>query len=219
MLSWAALYLGGIHPALALVPIVPFIPHSARDLRLFDPGEPTRARHPESVRTLVGNARAVRLALLRFSNAGVALEGLDQARIIVLIDPSRGKAHRHPALFGPRASSWADAFRRGCEWPIWQSIGIVASIGFTVSLFFATAAFSRKGRRSRRREDGRATEASQRRRWRSWSFPGRSAGAVPLRLSGMNRRAGSNDFRFESCAHDSMWTGRLSASSTNTWFC
>src|SRR5918992_626109 len=28
-LSWAALYLGGFHPALALVPFVPFMPHSA----------------------------------------------------------------------------------------------------------------------------------------------------------------------------------------------
>src|SRR5688572_11120177 len=36
-LSWAALYLGGFHPALALVPIVPFMPHSPRDLGLFDP--------------------------------------------------------------------------------------------------------------------------------------------------------------------------------------
>src|SRR5687768_820180 len=36
-LSWAALYLGGFHPALALVPIVPFMPHSPHDLGLFDP--------------------------------------------------------------------------------------------------------------------------------------------------------------------------------------
>src|SRR5687768_4124976 len=31
-LSWAALYFGGLHPALALVPVVPFMPHSPRDL-------------------------------------------------------------------------------------------------------------------------------------------------------------------------------------------
>jgi NhaA family Na+:H+ antiporter len=35
-LSWAALYLGGVHPALALVPIVPFMPHAKRDLGFFD---------------------------------------------------------------------------------------------------------------------------------------------------------------------------------------
>ena len=38
-LSWAALHYGGFHPALALVPIVPFMPHSTRDLGLFDPRE------------------------------------------------------------------------------------------------------------------------------------------------------------------------------------
>ena len=37
MLSWAALHLSGFHPALALVPIVPFMPHSPRDLGLFEP--------------------------------------------------------------------------------------------------------------------------------------------------------------------------------------
>ena len=35
-LSWAALYFGGFHPALALVPIVPFMPHAPADLGLFD---------------------------------------------------------------------------------------------------------------------------------------------------------------------------------------
>ena len=34
--SWAALCFGGLHPALALVPIVPFMPHSPRDRGLFD---------------------------------------------------------------------------------------------------------------------------------------------------------------------------------------
>ena len=31
-LSWAALYTGGVHPALAMVPILPFMPHEKRDL-------------------------------------------------------------------------------------------------------------------------------------------------------------------------------------------
>src|SRR5918999_3820539 len=41
-LSWTALYFGGFHPALALVPIVPFMPHSPADLGLFDPREDDR---------------------------------------------------------------------------------------------------------------------------------------------------------------------------------
>jgi Na+/H+ antiporter 1 len=39
VLSWTALYLGGFHPALALVPIVTLMPHRPRDLGLFDPRE------------------------------------------------------------------------------------------------------------------------------------------------------------------------------------
>jgi NhaA family Na+:H+ antiporter len=38
-LSWAALHFGGLHPALALVPILPFMPHESRDLGLFDERE------------------------------------------------------------------------------------------------------------------------------------------------------------------------------------
>ena len=38
-LSWSALYAGGLHPALALVPIIPFLPHAARD-----PGRPAPRR-------------------------------------------------------------------------------------------------------------------------------------------------------------------------------
>src|SRR2546425_2912642 len=42
-LSWAALYFGGFHPALALVPIVPFMPHAPHDLGLFEAREALRA--------------------------------------------------------------------------------------------------------------------------------------------------------------------------------
>jgi NhaA family Na+:H+ antiporter len=38
-LSWAALYTGGFHPALALVPVVPLMPHSRQDLGVFDERE------------------------------------------------------------------------------------------------------------------------------------------------------------------------------------
>jgi len=35
LVSWVAFYRGGLHPALALVPIVPFLPHAKRDPGLF----------------------------------------------------------------------------------------------------------------------------------------------------------------------------------------
>jgi len=36
VVSWIGLLRGGLHPALALVPIVPLMPHAARDLGTFD---------------------------------------------------------------------------------------------------------------------------------------------------------------------------------------
>jgi NhaA family Na+:H+ antiporter len=77
LLSWWALFLGGVHPALALVPIVPFFPHGRRDQGLFvDPA-------PQAHDTLTLFERWWRLpvegVLLLFGlvNAGVPLHGLE----------------------------------------------------------------------------------------------------------------------------------------------
>jgi len=35
LMSWVGLYSGGLHPALALVPVVPFMPHRQSELKLF----------------------------------------------------------------------------------------------------------------------------------------------------------------------------------------
>src|SRR5262249_45628762 len=73
-LSWAALYLGGFHPALALVPIVVFMPHAARDLGLFQSLE---AQLPDTLNRFARWwAMPVQLVLLLFgfANAGVPLK-------------------------------------------------------------------------------------------------------------------------------------------------
>ena len=38
--SWCAFYRSGIHPALALAPIIPFLPHAARDPGFFVDAQP-----------------------------------------------------------------------------------------------------------------------------------------------------------------------------------
>ena len=48
-LSWAALYFGGFHPALALVPIVPFMPHASRDLGVFETREDAACGYAQPV--------------------------------------------------------------------------------------------------------------------------------------------------------------------------
>jgi NhaA family Na+:H+ antiporter len=139
-LSWAALYWGGLHPALALVPIVPLMPHSARDLGLFDPDEPTRA--DTLSRFEHWWARPVQFVLLLFglSNAGVPIQQVGPGTYYVLAALLLGKplgilAFSYGArLLGARLPD-------GIEGAHLVVLGMAAAIGFTVALFFATAAF------------------------------------------------------------------------------
>ena len=139
-LSWAALYLGGVHPALALVPIVPLMPHSTHDLGLFNPEE---ARQPDTLsRFEHWWTVPVQLVLLLFgfANAGVPFERIGPGTYYVLAALLLGKP------LGILLFSAASRFA-GAQLPAnlrvgdIMLVGIVASIGFTVSLFFATAAF------------------------------------------------------------------------------
>ncbi len=139
-LSWTALFLGGIHPALALVPIIPFMPHQARDLGLFD----RRERGLED--TMNRFARAwkvpVQFILLLFGlvNAGVTFSSVGSGSWVVLSSLAIGKP------IGILATTFL-AVRMGLRAPGGLSylhtlvLGVAAGIGFTVALFFATAAF------------------------------------------------------------------------------
>jgi NhaA family Na+:H+ antiporter len=90
-LSWAALYYGGLHPALALVPIVPFMPHVPRDPGLFVEAP------PEAHDTLSEFEHwwkyPVQLVLLCFGlvNAGVPLEQVGAGTWAVLVAILVGK--------------------------------------------------------------------------------------------------------------------------------
>jgi NhaA family Na+:H+ antiporter len=77
LVSWWALFLGGVHPALALVPIVPFFPHGKRDQGLFVDAAPhahdTLTRFERWWRLPVEGV----LLLFGLVNAGVPLHGLE----------------------------------------------------------------------------------------------------------------------------------------------
>jgi NhaA family Na+:H+ antiporter len=138
--SWLAFFRGGLHPALALVPIIPFVPRASRDVGLFveeglDADDPLTQferwwRLP------------VQLILLLFGlvNAGVPLSSTGPGTWIVLAAILMGKPigillftklGTLSGLHRPAQVSWADLIVAGCA----------AAIGFTVALFFATAAF------------------------------------------------------------------------------
>jgi Na+:H+ antiporter, NhaA family len=139
-LSWAALFFGGIHPALALVPILPFMPHQERDFGPFDP------REPELRDTLNRFEQAwkvpVQFILLLFGlvNAGVTFSSVGSGSWVVLSSLVLGKplgivvTTVLAVQMGLRAPG-------GLSYLHTLVLGVAAGIGFTVALFFATAAF------------------------------------------------------------------------------
>jgi len=150
-LSWAAMYLGGFHPALALVPIVPFLPHAAPDrlaaedvAELVEPRDPPAGAAPDS--TLEAFAHwwhvPVQFVLFFFGlvNAGVPLEAIGLPTWAVLSGLFFGKPL---GIFLFTVGAVAIGFRRarGLDNRAVLVLGLVAGIGFTVALFFTTAAF------------------------------------------------------------------------------
>ena len=139
-LSWAALYWGGFHPALALVPIVPFMPHGGRDQGLFAPGE---HRLPDTLNRFehwwATPVQCV-LLLFGFANAGVPFAQSGPGTYYVVAALLLGK----PAgilLFSAIARLAGAHLPPGLRGVDLLLVGVAAAIGFTVSLFFATAAF------------------------------------------------------------------------------
>lgn len=139
-LSWTALYLGGIHPALALVPIVPFMPHSPRDLGLFNPQKERQADTLSRFEHWWAVPVQIVLLLFGFANAGVPFERIGPGTSYVLASLLIGKPVGI-VLFATAARFAGAALPDKLGVGDLLMVGIVASIGFTVSLFFATAAF------------------------------------------------------------------------------
>jgi NhaA family Na+:H+ antiporter len=139
-LSWAGLYLGGLHPALALVPILPWLPHAAHDPGMYvDAPNPPRDPLNEFERWWQLPVEGI-LFLFALTNAGVPLGSTGVGTWVVLMAILLGKP------LGITLSCLA-ATAAGLRLPPGLQnrdlivIGLTAAIGFTVALFFATAAF------------------------------------------------------------------------------
>jgi NhaA family Na+:H+ antiporter len=139
--SWAAFLRGGLHPALALVPIVPFVPHESRDLGILAEAE---MKQPDPLNRFERWWHVpVQLILFFFGlvNAGVALSNAGTGTWVVLTALLLGKP-LGILLFTAGAVALGGRRPRGVTWRDMLVVGIAAAIGFTVSLFFATAAFT-----------------------------------------------------------------------------
>ena len=140
VLSWAALYTGGFHPALALVPIVPFMPHSRRDLGVFDEREEHQPDTLNRFEHWWATPVQVVLLLFGFANAGVPFTEIGPGTYYVVAGLLVGKPVGILA-FAAMARVAGGHVPPGLRVSDLLVVGLVAAIGFTVSLFFATAAF------------------------------------------------------------------------------
>jgi NhaA family Na+:H+ antiporter len=140
VLSWYALYIGGIHPALALVPIVPFMPGGKKDLGLYELTE--EHKHDTLNRFEHWWRVPVQLVLFFFglANAGVPLTSVGAVTWLVLAGLVIGKPI---GVVGMTLIAERFGFRRaaGLDLKTLVVLGVAAGIGFTVALFFADAAY------------------------------------------------------------------------------
>jgi NhaA family Na+:H+ antiporter len=138
-LSWIALYREGLHPAFALVPIVPFLPHEPRRLDLLaDPPDDDAVHHFEHEwNTLV----QVILFFFGLVNGGVLLRGYDTGTWALLLGALVGRPLGILTAVGAAvAAGWH--LPRGLGWRQLLVAALASSSGFTFALFFATGVLS-----------------------------------------------------------------------------
>jgi NhaA family Na+:H+ antiporter len=139
-LSWGALHFGGLHPALALVPVVPFMPCQERYHDLFDGHAPAGSDTLNSFAAWWRVPVQIVLFFFGLANAGVPLTAAGAATWLVALGLLVGKPL---GILGTTALAGVAGLRRpaGMTYADVAVVGITAGIGFTVALFFATAAF------------------------------------------------------------------------------
>jgi len=150
-LSWVGFIMAHLHPALALVPIVPFLPGPTRDTGLFNPedeaDEDHHAGHSEHDHSPLHNFEHnlklpvdLGLFFFAFANAGVEFSSVNGVTWMILASLIVGK------VIGITFFSGLGA-KLGFPLPDGMGIkhlvvaGIVAGLGLTVALFVAGEAF------------------------------------------------------------------------------
>ena len=137
-LSWFALFRAGLHPGLALVPIVPFMPHAVRDRGFFVDAPPqahdTLSRFEQTFRVPMHGA----LLLVGLVNGGVVLHALEIGALALPVAVLAGKPL---GVLGATAAAVAAGFHfpRGVGRRELFVAALLASSGLTVSLFMASA--------------------------------------------------------------------------------
>ena len=139
--SWYGFAASGLHPSLGLLPIVPTIPHADRAFGIFSEAEKYLTDLLNQIEHALKRPVEVVLFFFGLLNAGVEFSSIGDATWLVLAGLLIGKP------VGILIMGWIAARPLGLGIPEGMRIldliviGCVAAIGFTVSLFFASAAF------------------------------------------------------------------------------
>jgi NhaA family Na+:H+ antiporter len=137
--AWYGLYRAGLHPALALVPIVPFFPREPRRQDLF--ADPPDDDHSHHVEREWNQLVQVILFLFGLVNAGVILRQYDTGTWAMLAATLVGRPAGILIAVGlATAAGLALPHRMG--WRDLVVIALATSSGFTFALFFATGVLS-----------------------------------------------------------------------------
>jgi NhaA family Na+:H+ antiporter len=137
-LSWAALFRGGFHPALALVPILPFLPHAPRDPGFFVDARPGARDALSRFELWARYPAQATLFLFGLVNAGVLLRGLDTGTWAIPVASLAGKPVGLLLATGLAVGAGLHLPQR-VGWRELIVVGLLATIGFTMGLFFTTA--------------------------------------------------------------------------------
>ncbi len=141
VLSWMGLYLAHLHPALALVAIVPFLPHASHDEGLFVEDD---SPHADALNKFEHDFKLpVDLGLFGFglANAGVEFSSMGNATVGVLLGLVLGKTI---GIFGFSYVGHLLGFSlpKGMGVRSLFTAGMVAGLGLTVALFVSGVAFT-----------------------------------------------------------------------------
>lgn len=140
-LSWTGLHQAHLHPALALVFIIPFLPHNKKEHKHLFEEEPadhsplSSFEHEWKVFVDFG------LFMFSLSNAGVQFSSMGTVTLLVLISLLIGKTVGIFS-FGLLATKLGFGLPRGMKRRDLLTAGLIAGTGFTVALFVAGEAFT-----------------------------------------------------------------------------
>jgi NhaA family Na+:H+ antiporter len=139
-LAWWALYFGGLNPALALVPIVFFVPHAPRSLTLFEDRPHSRHDSPRHLEHVLKYPVHIVLFLFGLVNAGVLISGYGTGTWALLTAALIGKPL---GLLIATAAAVALGLHlpRGLHWADLGVISLATCGGFAFALFFAIAVY------------------------------------------------------------------------------